>query len=484
MTFVATQEDGQILADVAKFWANPLAYVMYIFPWGQEGTLLHDSPGPDKWQVDVLRELGRQVASGESPRIAISAGNGPGKTALLAWIIHWFISTHPFPQITVTAGTQTQLTLRTWRELAKWNTMALNGHWYEHTATKFINKAHPELWFAAAVPWSSNNPDAFAGMHEKNVLMLFDEASAIDDVIYRTAAGAMTTKGAVWICAGNPTRHEGEFFEIFHSQSHRWTTYTVDSRNARMADRRQLQEWVDDYGIDSDFVRVHVLGQFPKATSTQLIGFDLVRRAVTYSSLGWDIQPRICGCDVARFGLDKTVFTLRQGRQVHWVRKYSEKDTMQVADLAAEIFDTEFIDGMVVDETGLGAGVVDRLRQLGYGNRLFPFNGGGKANDPVQFANRRAEVWCLLRDALKEGVSIPNDEDLKADLTINEYRFQKNGSLILTSKDELKRRGIKSPDCGDALAMTYAVKAAAGRRRVPDLRVGRSHEGGTGWMFS
>jgi len=472
--------DAQILRDIAPFWCDPLAYVMYTFPWGE--GILKDSTGPDKWQAAVLRDLGKQVASGDSPRIAISAGNGPGKTALLAWIVHWFISTHTFPQITVTAGTQTQLTLRTWRELAKWNNLALNGHWFEHTATKFINREHPDLWFAGAVPWSANNPDAFAGMHETNVLLIFDEASAIADVIYETASGAMTTKGAIWIVAGNPTRHEGKFFECFHGQAHRWSCYEVDSREARMADRRQLQEWVDDYGLDSDFVRVHVLGKFPKATTTQLIGFDLVRRALEYSSLGWDLQPRTVGCDVARFGLDKTVFTLRQGRKVHWVRKYTELDTMQIANVASEILDTEYLDAMVVDETGVGAGVVDRLRQLGYGRKLFPFNGSGRPDDPVQFANRRAEVWCLLRDALKEGLSIPRDEDLISDLPINEYRFQRNGSLILTSKDELKKRGIKSPDCGDSLAMTYAVKPVAGRRRVPDVRV-TSHVD-NGWMFS
>ena len=475
-----SERDQQIIRDIAPYWCDPLAYVKYIFPWGQSGTQLADAEGPDKWQAEVLRDLGKQVASGGSPRIAISAGNGPGKTALLAWIVHWFIATHTFPQITVTAGTQTQLTLRTWRELAKWNNLALNGHWFDHTATKFINRAHPDLWFAGAVPWSANNPDAFAGMHEKNVLLLFDEASAIDDIIYRTAAGAMTTKGAIWIVAGNPTRHEGEFFSCFHEQAHRWTRYIVDSRAARMADTQQLQQWIDDYGIDSDFVRVHVLGEFPRATTTQLIGFDLVRRALDYQSLGWDLQPRVVGVDVARFGMDKTVFILRQGRKVHWIRKYSELDTMEIADKAVEIFDMEFIDAMVVDETGIGAGVVDRLRQLGYGNKLFPFNSSGRPNDPVQFANKRAETWCVLRDALKEGLAIPRDEDLIGDLTINEYKFQKNGALILTSKDELKRRGIRSPDCGDSLAMTYAVKPATRRARVPEYRI--SSGGPSDWL--
>ena len=478
---ILSDRDEAILQDIAPFWCDPLAYVLYIFPWGTR--FLSDSPGPDEWQARVLRKLGEQIASGESPRIAISAGNGPGKTALLAWIVHWFISTHTFPQITVTAGTQTQLNLRTWRELAKWNTLALNGHWYDHTATKFINRQHPDLWFAGAVPWNANNPDAFAGMHERNVLLVFDEASAVDDIIWRTASGAMTTPGAIWVVAGNPTRHEGEFYSCFHETAHRWDLFRVDSREARMADRRQLQEWIDDYGIDSDFVRVHVLGEFPRATTTQLIGFDLVRRALEYSSLGWEYQPRIIGLDVARFGLDKTVFTLRQGRKVHWLKKFSEKDTMEVSDIAVDHINTEFPDALVIDETGVGAGVVDRLRQLGYGNKVFPYNGSGKPDDPVRYANKRCETWCRLRDSLKEGLSIPSDEDLKGDLTINEYRFQKNGSMILTSKDELRRRGIRSPDCGDSLAMTFAVQPASGRRRVPELR-GGSTLGPQGWLRS
>jgi hypothetical protein len=200
-------------------FCSPLRFVMLVFPWGEPGPL-ENYDGPDLWQTQTLLRIEQAIREGlplgsPSIRLAIASGHGIGKTALVAWLILWFISTRPRPQIVVTANTKNQLTTKTWRELAKWKEMAAHGHWFEHTGTQLKLKAREATWFATAVPWSAANASAFAGTHEEHVLMIFDEASEIDRIIWETAEGAMTTPGAMWFCFGNPTVNTGRFRECW-----------------------------------------------------------------------------------------------------------------------------------------------------------------------------------------------------------------------------------------------------------------------------
>jgi hypothetical protein len=243
------------------------------------------------WQEELLEYLGQCIRDGHGGEdavavlLAVASGHGIGKSALVAWIILWFISTRENPQIVVTAGTQEQLRSKTWRELAKWHKLAINRDWFKWTATRLYNVEAPEQWFASAIPWSANNPESFAGTHEKHVLVIFDEASQIDNIIWETTEGAMTTPGAVWIAFGNPTRNTGRFAECWGRFKHRWKQWQVDSRTAKKANRAQLDQWVQDYGEDSDFVRVRVRGMFPRAGSVQFIPNDLVRNAMQRKAL-------------------------------------------------------------------------------------------------------------------------------------------------------------------------------------------------------
>ena len=217
-----TREDLDLARDLSAFYADPLGFVLYVFPWGKKGTRLADEAGPDEWQITFLDELGKAVREGMDvadalPMLfAVASGHGIGKTALISWIILWFISTREFPQIVVTAGKKDQLTSKTWRELAKWNKLSINGHWFVWTATKLEHALYPDMWYAHAIPWSKNAPENFAGTHEKHVLVLYDEASAIDDVIWEVTDGAMTTPNAMWIAFGNPTKNTGRFFDCFN----------------------------------------------------------------------------------------------------------------------------------------------------------------------------------------------------------------------------------------------------------------------------
>ncbi len=453
----ARQIDDELTEAIAQFVCDPLGYVYFVFPWGEQGSPLAGEDGPDEWQIDILRRIGEGTLTvGEAIQIAVASGHGIGKTALIAWIIHWFISTRPNPQIVCTANTKQQLEQKTWRELAKWNKLALNSHWFTWTATKFYFTDSPEDWFAAAVPWSKEKSEAFAGTHERHVLVVFDEASKIDDKIWEVTEGAMTTIGAVWIAFGNPTQNTGRFKECFGRFRHRWICRQIDSRTAKMANKKQLEQWIEDYGEDSDFVRVRVKGEFPRAGSAQFIPSDLIEAAAgrVIRPENYLHAPKVLGVDVARFGDDQTVFYVRQGLATLKVLKVRGKDTMWTASTAAVIYDEEKCHALFIDDTGVGGGVTDRLRQLGY--RPIAVVVGETATDEKRYFNKRAEIWGAMRDWLKTGGCIPDDSELKADLEGPEYGFDAKERLQLEKKQDMKERGLASPDTAEALALTFA----------------------------
>lgn len=468
---------------------DPVRFVMLAFPWGEEDgplapTAIDPNPGPDEWQLDILRSIAEGSLTPEKAiQIAVASGHGIGKSALVAWIILWFMSTRKNPQIVVTANTKTQLQTKTWRELAKWHKIAINEHWFKWTATKFYQcldpKAH-STWFASAIPWSENNSEAFAGTHDENVLVIFDEASNIPDIIWEVASGAMTTPGAMWVCFGNPTRNTGRFKDAFGKFRHRWVTKNIDSRTAKMANKSQIQQWIDDYGEDSDYCRRRVTGKFPRSGTAQLIPEDLVLDAMG-KHLHPDIyrhSPKVLGVDVAWEGDDQCVVVLRQGRALQILGKWRElqNPTMTLANFVIEFENQHQTDATFIDSIGVGAGVVDRLRQLG--RKPIPVNSSMRAQKEEEYINKRIEMWDLMREWFTEGAAIPDDPDLRDDLIGPEYGFREtNGKKYLESKKDMKARGLASPDIADALALTFAQKVTRkGDRAMRRSRPAQQHD--------
>lgn len=447
--------EARLRAAVARCAHDPLGFVRFAFPWG--AGALADAPGPDPWQAEVLEAIGAHGLAGntESLRLAVASGHGVGKTALVAWLVLWFLSTRPHPQVVVTANTAAQLNAKTWRELAKWHRLAINAHWFEWTATRLALRRHAQTWFAAAVPWSKDRPEAFAGTHEAHVLVVYDEASGIDDAIWEVTEGAMTTPGALWAAFGNPTRSDGRFADCFGRFAHRWRRWHVDSRAASRADRRQIERWVADYGEDSDFVRVRVRGVFPRVAISRFIPESLAEEARHRPGVADAAAAAVMGVDVARFGDDHSVILLRQGRVVRDIVRLHGLDTMQLADRVAELAVLWRPRALFVDGVGVGGGVVDRLRQLGH--RPIEVNAGARASDERRFANLRAQMWSRLRDWLVAGGALPReDAALAAELAAPGYGFDARNRLLLESKDDMKARGVGSPDAADALALTFA----------------------------
>lgn len=483
-----------LLEEMGFFFDKPLEFVFHIFPWGEEGGPLAKEEGPDDWQVRVLHEIGERVqagqAAGDAVRIAVSSGHGVGKSAMVAWIILWFISTRRNPQIVVTANTKQQLTNKTWRELAKWQRLARNGSWFQWSAEKFYAKWAPETWFASAVPWSKERAEAFAGTHEEHVLLVFDEASAVDDVIWEVAEGAMTTAGAMWICFGNPTRNSGRFRECWRRFAHRWFTWKVDSRTAKKASQRQLEAWREDYGEDSDFFKVRVRGEFPSQSSSQFIDDDAVEAAVRRFETAERLKrlkaadrnvepatvhlavddaedegaPLIVAVDVARFGDDDSVIYMRKGNIARMEGRWNGLSTDQLAGKVADLILASQPDAVFVDAIGVGGGVVDQLRARGFD--VIEAIASAKALNETQFYNRRIEMWDAMRKWLRQGGMIQRDERLQRGLTAPEYGFAGRAQQMqLESKDDMKARGQVSPDEADALAMTFYEPVARRERR-------------------
>lgn len=462
-----------LVEQLAEFSNDPLAFVLWAFPWGEPGELA-DQTGPEEWQRGVLIDLGNGVISvARAVMLATTSGHGVGKSALVSWIILWAISTFADTKGVVTANTENQLKTKTWVELAKWYRLFIGRSLFELTATalKSVDPEHETTWRIDMVPWSERNQEAFAGLHNKNkrLLVIMDEASAIPDVIWETTEGALTDKNTqiIWAVFGNPTRNKGRFRECFANGkfAHRWLSRAVDSRSVTLTDKDQIARWVKDYGEDSDFVRVRVRGVFPRVDAASFIPFELALEATLLEIPVPSGEPVIIGVDVGRFGDDPSIIYPRKGRDALTlgIEVLFGLDTMQTAARVAAAVLRHNASMAMVDSGGVGGGVVDRLRQLRIPVMEVDFGSrpdGGDINDGAKYANKRAEIWGRMRTALKHTV-IPNtvpglEVSMVDELTSPTYGLDGNEAILLESKKAMRSRGVKSPNLADALACTYA----------------------------
>jgi hypothetical protein len=473
----APVEAGDPLNDIASALAryefDPYGFVLWAFPWGEPGTALAREDGPEEWQRAQLLRIGTKLARGIPADDAlaeylgvvveedISAGHGVGKSALVSWLILWAISTHADTRGVVTANTEKQLATKTWAELGKWHNMFVARELFHFTATSIYStdKKHERTWRIDAIPWSEKNPEAFAGLHNqgKRILVIFDEASTISDIIWETTEGALTDRATqiIWCRYGNPTRTSGEFHRRC-SQPRRNAYHRVDGRTVRFTNKQQIQEWIDEYGEDSDFVRVRVLGKFPRAGSSNFVSPELTEGARRRSvpRMNWESQPRILSCDPARFGDDWTVITLRQGYKVHFQQGLMGFDGVEVGGRIAEL--CRQIGGImciVYDAIGNGADLDSTLRRIPGLPTLMPIQWGIPAQDDKQYFNQRAEAWGKMREWLKHG-EIPDDDELCDQITSLDYAYDLAYRIQLESKKDAKKRGVPSPDKADSLALS------------------------------
>lgn len=441
------QIDEAMIRGMVQYIRNPVLFVRQIL-----------NAEPDPWQAETLQALA------DHSRVAVRSGHGVGKTTLEAWALLWFLFTRPFPKIPCTAPTRQQLYDILWAEAAKWleRASALKPY-FEWQKTRIVQRQHPERWFAVAR--TANKPENLAGFHEEHLLFIVDEASGVPDFVFETIEGALTTSDAKLLICGNPTKNSGEFYNAFHkNRSLYWTKKVACSDSPRVSpDYRE--RLVKKYGENSDIVRVRADGEFPKAEPDTFIPLELVE-AATMREVEPDGQLEI-GVDVARFGDDETVLAARVGMKHVRLDAYSRQDTMEttgmVIALAKELMQSYRKHRCVVkvDDDGVGGAVTDRLREVVREEKLpievIDCHNGGAPEDKDHYENWGTESWAHLRDLLQNGeIELINDEDLIGQLSVRKYRITSKGRITLEGKDEMKKRGLRSPDRADAVVLAFA----------------------------
>jgi len=315
-------------------------------------------------------------------------------------------------------------------------------------------------------------------------MVIFDEASGIADAIWAVTAGFFTenTPNRFWLAFSNPRRNMGYFFECFNSKRDFWSTLFVDARTVEGTDKAVYQQIIDEYGADSTQAHIEVYGMFPSAGDDQFISPLLVDEAIKREKHKDLSAPIVVGVDPARFGSDSTVVVVRQGRDLLSIKRYRGDDTMVVVGHVIEAIEEYKPALVVIDEGGVGGGVVDRLKEQRY--KVRGVNFGNKSRNPLMWGNMRAQMWGDMRDWLRNA-SIPDDRLLKTDLISPIMKPDSKGTIFLESKKDMRARGLASPDAADALCVTFAFAVAHREYVEPKRTQYYSPQGvATSWMAS
>lgn len=474
----ATTVRRNLAEEMAEYYDDPLGYVLDVFPWGT-GELA-GSDGPDKWQTKVLQEIGEEVRkrrfdghTAVAPiRLTRASGHDIGKSTLAAWLVNWIKDTRPDSQGTVTANTFTQLETKTWAAIRRWAKLAPTAVSWDIGATSMKHRTRPESWFVACQSSNEENSEAFAGQHAKTSTSyyVFDEGSAIPDAIYDVAEGGLTDGESMIFAFGNPTRNSGRFYEInFGNRRHRWNHGSIDSRDSKISNKQTIAEWIQDYGEDSDFVRVRVRGVAPQQDESQFIGKDLVKSAQGRKIDPLGDEPLVAGFDVSGGGSAWHVVRFRRGllavpgplvpNPMRIPGAAADRPAIigRIAQILRDERPTHKVAMMFVD-SAFGSPIVERLHTLGFDN-IQEINFGGRSPD-IHQENQRAYMWNQLKEWLSRGSIDPNDLKLEIDLTSPGFHMNKSNKLVLESKAEMQKRNVPSPDDGDALALSFAAPVA------------------------
>lgn len=418
----------------------------------------------------------------------VASCHGSGKSWIAARIALWFLYTHPQSYVVTTAPTFHQVRDILWQEIGmahRSSRVPLGG---EPLETRL--KIAPG-WFAVGL--ATYHSDAFQGRHAAggDILIIADEAAGVDEQIWIGIDGLMSSRGARLLAIGNPTNPSGRFYQMFkqvgvarfHISAFDTPNFyelgiTIDDiRSGEWEDKIPegelpmpalvTPEWVAEryerWGEDSPLWVSRVLGEFPEESDDAVIPLSWVEKSMQRwrESKPDPAAPVVVGVDVARFGSDRSCIAVRRGRRIEKIKTYSKRDLMALAGLVVEAIREEAAQIVYIDEVGMGGGIVDRLRELGHGRIVRGVNTGERPRDAERFANLRAELWWSLRELLNpdtkanpDPLLLPPDEELLADLTAPRYRYTSRGQIQIESKDEMRRRGLRSTDLADAVCLS------------------------------
>ncbi len=417
---------------------------------------------PTKDQASVMNDVAKYSL------VSVKSGHGVGKSALESWIIWWYISTRPYPKIMCTAPAKHQLHDILWAEASKWkrNNKALNND-FEWTSEKIYLKGAQEEWFAIAR--TSNKPDALQGTHAEHVLIIIDEASGVPDIVFEPVLGSMSTKDAKLLMCGNPTQLSGFFYDSHTKLRSMYKTHTIDGSKSEMVDPNYVKQIIEMFGKDSDVYRVRVAGEFPKANPDSFISLGLVEESIQNKQIA-NVNDISLGVDVARFGDDESVISLVFNyMKLDSLKIFKHNDTMkltgQIVNIIQELnkkYPNIYVK-VKIDCDGLGVGVFDRLKEVisqkGLKAIAIECHFGGKGgkvshDEPIEYKNSTGIMWGTIRSKLlNKSLFLCNDDELVSQLTNRKYFIESDGTIRLEKKEEMKKRGVHSPDRADALAL-------------------------------
>ena len=415
---------------------------------------------------DYQKEFLREVAS-PTRRLSVKSGHGTGKSTTASWAMLWFLLLKYPCKVVVTAPTSSQLFDAMFAELKRWIKelpREIQGLLNVKSDRVELVAAPAEAFISCRTARAENAGEALAGVHSDNVLLVIDEASGVPEVVFEASAGSMSSVNATTVMLSNPTRSSGTFFESHNRMRHSWWTRTWSCEDSPLVADEFIDEMRDRYGETSSAFLVRVMGEFPLADDDTIIPFHLVESAQHRDIEESPETNQIWALDVARMGSDKTALCKRTGSVVTDIKSWGGLDLMQTVGRvkaefdALEVWEQDQLE-LMVDSVGMGAGVSDRLQELGLPVRAV--NVSESPSMKETYLNLRAELWFRMKAWLENRTcKIPQNDKLLSELTSLKYTFTSSGKIKAESKQELKKRGFNSPDLADSLALTFASDPA------------------------
>ena len=455
---------------LVEFYNNPELFVEVVL-----------QAKPQKWQARALQAIAKH------DKVAVKSGHGVGKTAFESWVILWWLLTHYPCKAAVTANSAHQLSDVLWTEVDRWarNMPQAFKDLLEFKTDKISLKGATDS-FAVARTSRKENPESLAGFHSPNMLFVVEEASGVPTIIFETASGALSTRGAKIIMCGNPTRTEGYFYDAFHGDRDKWHCITVSCEDGEYVDPKFIEDMANKYGRESNVFRVRVLGEFPTQSDDVLLPLHLVEQASARDVEASPTSPVHWGVDVARFGGDRSAIAKRQGQVlIEPIKTYQGRDLMEMAGIVLSEYEAcPYMlrpTAIYIDAIGVGAGLADRLRELDLPAVAIQVSETASLKD--RYNRLRDELFWSAREWFEaRDCQIPQDDTLMQELTSIRYKYLSNGKLKIESKDEMKRRGQRSPDVADAFVLTFAENGAIAGGYSRAYSSKKTLKPNTGWI--
>lgn len=474
-----------------------LKAALFLYPWGQEGTVLATAKGPNREQARFFDDLSDEIQvrnfDGINPvmpiKMSVSSGHGTGKTELIGMLAGILMVTRPAMRGTVTANTGNQLATKTWPAIRKYHKLLICSHWFDITSELYWRIGRREDWCIQTATCKEENSDAFQGQHARtsSSVYFFDEDSNVPDTIHTAAEGGQVWGEPMEFRWGNPTRRTGGFYDVnFGTKRNYWLRYTLgktkdtdypaglrrwDARYTEFKNERLNQEWIEEYGEDSDFCRVRIYGLPPNASDLAFIPADLVSAAQKRPPSSLPDDPLICGVDLSWGGDDPICIRFRCGMDARSIppvkiRGAETRDNAliiaKLADILSRTYNGRKVAMMFIDSAGTCGIIVTRLRELGHTN-IREINFMGFSPDP-KFSFMRSYMWGQVKENLQQ-LAIDLSPDLEADLQAPGFKLTKNTEILLEKKQDVIKRLGHSTDDADALALTYAAKVASQQKQ-------------------